>query len=49
MARGMTLFAHAGHRSVSLLCALPVVVIVGGLWWTGRREGVDATGREREG
>jgi hypothetical protein len=35
--------AHAGHWYHSVLYVAPVVLIAGGLWWSGRREQ-----RERE-
>ncbi len=35
--------AHAGHWYHAVLYVLPVALVAGGLWWSGRREA-----RERE-
>ena len=41
----MTL-AHSGHWYHSLLYLLPVLLIAGGLWWSGRKADQEARPRE---
>lgn len=32
------LLAHGGHWYHALLYVLPVLLVAGGLWWSGRRD-----------
>jgi hypothetical protein len=42
----VSVLAHTGHWYHSLLYVAPVVLVAGGLWWSGRREARERAARE---